>query len=96
MTLTSDLHWLHANMRAAVPKAFAMTAEDLSDLAKLQFGQEGICSRCAKLPLDACFSDVPEAQEKSVPWSTPLSRVVLHAVVPALSHTPVNALSFKA
>ena len=62
-----------------VPKPFAQTGEDLADLTKLLVGQSGVCSRCASLPLEACFSDQSGTGSAYIPWSTPLSRVALHA-----------------
>ena len=65
-----------------IPKPFAETAEDLTDLTKLSIGQAGICSRCASLPLKKCFPspDGANGEEQAyIPWATPLSRIALHA-----------------
>ena len=62
-----------------IPKAFAETGEDLADLTKLSLGKPGICSRCASLPLDKCFSVDSGVEQAYIPWSTPLSRIALHA-----------------
>ena len=63
----------------SVPKAFAQTSEDFSDLTKLAAGKPGICSRCATMPVDACFRAPDEIQEDYLSWASPLSRIALHA-----------------
>ncbi|TKA29072.1 hypothetical protein B0A54_16182 [Friedmanniomyces endolithicus] len=62
-----------------VPAAFAHTGEDLSDLAKLQMGRPGLCSRCAALDLDTCFTKDTDTDQPYRCWASPLSRVALHA-----------------
>ncbi|KAK3671313.1 hypothetical protein LTR78_008773 [Recurvomyces mirabilis] len=62
-----------------VPKAFTQTAEDLSDLSRLQLGKPGLCSRCAMLDLTSCFtSNADNTKDPYVCWTSPLSRVALH------------------
>ncbi|KAK0280202.1 hypothetical protein LTR35_008353 [Friedmanniomyces endolithicus] len=62
-----------------IPAAFAHTGEGLSDLAKLQMGRSGLCSRCAALDLDTCFSKDTDTDQPYRCWASPLSRVALHA-----------------
>ncbi|KAK1081767.1 hypothetical protein LTR33_004416 [Friedmanniomyces endolithicus] len=62
-----------------VPAAFAHTGEDLSDLAKLQMGRPGLCSRCAALDLGTCFSKDTDSDQPYRCWASPLSRAALHA-----------------
>ncbi|TKA60394.1 hypothetical protein B0A55_12507 [Friedmanniomyces simplex] len=62
-----------------VPAPFAQTGEDLSDLAKLQMGRAGLCSRCAALDLGTCFDKSTDMDQPYRCWASPLSRVALHA-----------------
>ena len=69
-----------------VPQVFAQTAEDFSDLAGLAAGKPGICSRCATMPVGACFRTSGEVQEEYLSWASPLSRIALHAKWCTLCH----------
>ncbi|TKA74818.1 hypothetical protein B0A55_05936 [Friedmanniomyces simplex] len=62
-----------------VPAPFAQTGEDLSDLAKLQMGRAGLCSRCAALDVATCFDRGADTDQPYRCWASPLSRVALHA-----------------
>ena len=63
----------------SVPKPLAQTAEDISDLSMLQLGKPSICSRCATLNLAACFEKEAAGGGAYKSWSSPLSRIALHA-----------------
>ena len=74
-----DVHSGLKKVNVPVPKPFAQTAEDVSDVMKANVGKPGVCSRCAALPLKTCFATDSEQEQAYIPWSSPLSRIAFHA-----------------
>lgn len=62
------------------PKAFTQTSDDCNDVFYKSFKEDGLCSKCRSLPIQACYDEsFKETDEVEIHWATSLSRIIYHS-----------------